>query len=61
MSLRVDRRPIEDEGWRALAGERADALPFHDPAWTKVLTGAYGYEAFAAVGTDTDGRIRAGS
>jgi CelD/BcsL family acetyltransferase involved in cellulose biosynthesis len=60
VSLQVERRPLEDEGWRTFARERADALPFHDPAWAEVLTGAYGYDSFVAVAVDTDGRIRAG-
>lgn len=60
MSLRVERRPLEDDGWRAFVGERPDALPFHDPAWAEVLTRAYGYDAFAAVVMDADGRVRAG-
>jgi CelD/BcsL family acetyltransferase involved in cellulose biosynthesis len=60
VSLRVDRRPLDDEGWRAFAGAQSDALPFHDPAWAEVLTGAYGYEAFVAVAIDTNDRVRAG-
>jgi CelD/BcsL family acetyltransferase involved in cellulose biosynthesis len=39
--------PVEDARWQAFVARSASASPFHDPAWTRVLSTAYGLRAFA--------------
>jgi CelD/BcsL family acetyltransferase involved in cellulose biosynthesis len=50
----------DDARWRDFAAAQADALPFHHPAWSGVLSRAYGYRAFAVLLEDEAGQIAGG-
>jgi CelD/BcsL family acetyltransferase involved in cellulose biosynthesis len=40
---------LDDARWSEFAGGRNDVLPFHLPAWTRVLAECYGFRPFVAV------------
>lgn len=44
----------EDSRWAALAAAHPDALPFHLPAWSRLLADAYGFRPFVAALLDGD-------
>jgi CelD/BcsL family acetyltransferase involved in cellulose biosynthesis len=41
---------LDDPRWTSFVDSRADALPYHHPAWAGVLRDAYGYRCFALLG-----------
>jgi CelD/BcsL family acetyltransferase involved in cellulose biosynthesis len=50
----------DDARWWDFVAAQPAALPFHHPAWGRVLSRSYGYRAFAVVLEDGTGRIVAG-
>lgn len=46
--------------WIAFLESQDDATPFHHPAWTKVVSEVYGFEAAAFIVRAPDGAIAAG-
>jgi CelD/BcsL family acetyltransferase involved in cellulose biosynthesis len=55
--LRLD---LADPRWTGFVDGSADALPFHDPAWARMLGECYGYRPFALALAD-DGALVAGA
>jgi CelD/BcsL family acetyltransferase involved in cellulose biosynthesis len=52
--------PADDRRWLAFVSGRADAGPYHHPAWTRTICETYGFEPFAlALGAD-EGALTAG-
>ena len=49
-----------DPRWDEFVAGQPDALPFHHPAWSRVLSRSYGYRAFAVLLEDHAGSITAG-
>src|SRR5919202_4228727 len=56
----VQTMELDHPAWLDFVSSRETALPYHHPAWARLLAECYGYPAFAAVQTGPDGRIRAG-
>jgi CelD/BcsL family acetyltransferase involved in cellulose biosynthesis len=50
----------EDEGWLEFVRHHPDALPFHHPSWSLVLSESYGYRQFVLAVADERGRIEGG-
>jgi CelD/BcsL family acetyltransferase involved in cellulose biosynthesis len=46
-SLPLQTLEIDDPRWTAFVASQADALPFHHPAWARLLAECYGFNAFA--------------
>jgi CelD/BcsL family acetyltransferase involved in cellulose biosynthesis len=46
---------LDDPRWRKFVQAAPDALPFHQPAWAKLLADCYGYRAFALTVTNGAG------
>jgi CelD/BcsL family acetyltransferase involved in cellulose biosynthesis len=55
--LRLD---LEDERWAAFVGSQPRTIPFHHPAWARLLADCYGYEAFALAVPGANGELVAG-
>lgn len=51
---------IEDNNWKSFVNCHPDAIPFHHPAWAKLISECYGYPAFVYALTDQDNQIQAG-
>jgi CelD/BcsL family acetyltransferase involved in cellulose biosynthesis len=51
---------IADPRWLRFLEARADAHPFHHPAWTQLLCDCYGYRSFALALADGAGTVMAG-
>lgn len=51
---------LDDPAWSAFVAAHQEATAFHQPAWTRILSETYGYQAFALVATDTRGKVVAG-
>src|SRR6185437_9364002 len=47
--------PADDRRWLEFVSGRADARPYHHPAWTRTICETYGFEPFVlALGADED-------
>jgi CelD/BcsL family acetyltransferase involved in cellulose biosynthesis len=57
----VQRISIADSRWRDFVTARADATPFHEPAWASLLGECYAMDVFALVEIDESDRVRAGT
>ena len=51
---------IDHAGWRRFVEGRPERLPFHHPAWAKVLAECYGFPAFVLADRDEAGSVVAG-
>lgn len=51
---------VEDERWLELVRDDPEALPFHHPAWSLLLSEAYGFRPFVLGVADSAGRLTAG-
>src|SRR5260370_4220636 len=60
VSSRVGIRAPDDPAWSAFAQLHPDATVFHHPAWSQVLTDAYGYRSLVLASTNASGHIDAG-
>jgi CelD/BcsL family acetyltransferase involved in cellulose biosynthesis len=49
-----------DQHWLEFVRHHPDALPFHDPSWSQVLSDSYGYRPFVLAIAGGSGRIEAG-
>jgi CelD/BcsL family acetyltransferase involved in cellulose biosynthesis len=56
----VVRIDLHDGRWREFAVRRADALPFHHPAWAAVLSEVYRHSAFVVAWLDASGSVTGG-
>lgn len=52
---------IDDPRWTEFVGACPDATPFHNSAWTTLLSECYRYPTFALGVADADGRLAAGA
>jgi CelD/BcsL family acetyltransferase involved in cellulose biosynthesis len=50
----------EDDRWLEFVRQHPAALPFHHPAWSKVLSETYGYPSFVLAIADERGVVRGG-
>lgn len=55
--LRLD---VEDERWAAFVASQSRRIPFHHPAWARLLADCYGFEAFALAVPGAGGELVAG-
>lgn len=60
MHNRVIHLPVDDPRWVAFVQSVPAAMPFHHPAWAKLLAECYGYRPLALALTDGSGEISAG-
>jgi CelD/BcsL family acetyltransferase involved in cellulose biosynthesis len=51
---------IDDPRWVELVSSRPDALPFHHPAWVRLVRDCYRFRAFAAIAPAADGSAGGG-
>jgi CelD/BcsL family acetyltransferase involved in cellulose biosynthesis len=51
---------VDDSRWQELVAGDPDALPFHHPAWSRLLAEAYGFKAFVLALAGDDGALTAG-
>lgn len=51
---------LDDPRWGEFVAGRAEATPFHHPAWARLLADCYGYRAFALAVPGADGELVAG-
>lgn len=51
---------IDDPQWGAFAASHPEGSVFHLPAWTSIIAGCYGFDAFALTVRDGGGEILAG-
>lgn len=51
---------LSDEDWLDFVAGRPDALPYHHPAWARVVAEPYGFRAFVLAVRDPSRRIVAG-
>jgi CelD/BcsL family acetyltransferase involved in cellulose biosynthesis len=51
---------VDDPRWLELVESDSAALPFHHPAWTRLLAESYGFTSFVLAQTDESGRLTAG-
>jgi CelD/BcsL family acetyltransferase involved in cellulose biosynthesis len=58
--LTLRQLPLDDKGWHQFVHGRADATPFHDPAWASLLAECYRLQGFVLAQTDLNGSITAG-
>jgi CelD/BcsL family acetyltransferase involved in cellulose biosynthesis len=58
--LPLKQLALDDPGWDRFVKCRADATPFHDPAWARLLAECYRLSGFVLVKTDDTGWITAG-
>src|SRR4051794_20497054 len=54
------RLAIDDSRWVGLVEGSRVALPFHHPAWSRLIADCYGYRAFVFGVADDGGRLLAG-
>ena len=52
--------PPDDERWLECIRQHPEALPFHHPSWSWVLSETYGYRPFVLATLDAQGRVDAG-
>jgi len=52
---------IDDPRWTEFVAACPDATPFHNPAWTTLLSECYRYPTFALGVAEADGRLAAGA
>lgn len=55
------RLGLDDPRWTSFVAGRAEATPFHDPAWAKALMETYAYPGFAVAVAGADGSVAAGA
>jgi CelD/BcsL family acetyltransferase involved in cellulose biosynthesis len=55
----VQHLPLDDERWLELVRRRADATPFHHPAWAGLLADCYSRGTFVAALVREDGTVAA--
>jgi CelD/BcsL family acetyltransferase involved in cellulose biosynthesis len=51
---------IDDPDWQRFVTSRSDALPFHHPAWARLVECAYGFRPRALAALDEHAQISAG-
>ena len=56
----TDTLALDAPDWTDFVESRADAGPFHHPAWAHMLADCYGFEAFALALRDDAGAVTAG-
>jgi CelD/BcsL family acetyltransferase involved in cellulose biosynthesis len=56
----LTRLPLDDPGWSSFVHGRADATPYHDPAWACLLADCYGLSGFVLAQLDESGMVRGG-
>ena len=56
----LERLALDDRDWRSFVGAHADATPFHDPAWARVIAECYGLDAFVLAERGPTGALVAG-
>jgi len=52
---RVELLGLDDPRWTEFVAARADASPFHHPAWAKLIAESYGHQTLAVVEVDGAG------
>jgi CelD/BcsL family acetyltransferase involved in cellulose biosynthesis len=52
--------PPDDEHWLEFVQQHPEALPFHHPSWSWVLSESYGYRPFVLAIVDGQGQVDAG-
>lgn len=57
---RLIRIDLEDPAWPEHVANDPQALPFHHPAWARLLAECYKFRAFGLALADADGRLIAG-
>jgi CelD/BcsL family acetyltransferase involved in cellulose biosynthesis len=58
--LSLKHLSLDDAEWHGFVRSRADATPFHHPAWASLLSDCYGLSGFVLALTDGAGSITAG-
>jgi CelD/BcsL family acetyltransferase involved in cellulose biosynthesis len=56
----LTRVELEDPGWQKLVADDTRALPFHHPAWARMLAECYGFSSFGLALRNADGGLLAG-
>jgi CelD/BcsL family acetyltransferase involved in cellulose biosynthesis len=51
---------LDESRWLSFVSSCTEALPFHHPAWSRLIADCYGFERFGVVVTDESGAVVAG-
>jgi CelD/BcsL family acetyltransferase involved in cellulose biosynthesis len=60
VSAAVERLALDETRWRRFVDSRADATPFHDPAWAALIAECYGLEGHVLALLGEGGAIEGG-